>query len=104
MKNLYLLLAITEVIVPLFFIYQFVPTEGFSISQFFANAYVNGASSIMSSDVMLTTVIFWIFMFHQSKISNAPKPYLFILLSVLVGLGSAVPAYLYSCEKKRTKL
>ncbi|MFV2060971.1 MAG: DUF2834 domain-containing protein [Gammaproteobacteria bacterium] len=55
----------------------------------------------MATDVVLTSIIFWIFMFHRSRISAMPKPYLFILLTVFLGVSCALPAYLYRCEQKR---
>jgi len=41
---------------------------------------------------------FWLFMFLQVKESNGPKPYLFIILNLTIGLSCALPAYLYAKE------
>jgi len=40
-------------------------------------------------------------MFKQVKESNGPKPYLFIILNLAIGLSCALPAYLYAREKAK---
>ncbi len=99
MKTLYLLLAIIGAIVPYLFFFQFIQAEGFDIPAFVSALFVNGAASGFSADLLLASFIFWIFMFQQVKESNGPKPYLFIVLNLTIGLCCALPAYLYAREK-----
>ena len=99
MKNLYLLLAIVGAIVPYYFFFQFFQAEGVDIVAFISALFVNGAAGGFSADVLLTSFIFWIFMFQQVKASKGPKPYLFIALNLAIGLCCALPAYLYVREK-----
>ncbi|MDC0598291.1 DUF2834 domain-containing protein [Gammaproteobacteria bacterium] len=99
MKKLYLLLTIVGAIVPYFFFYQFASSEGLSLSAFVAAVFVNGAASGFSADLLLSSFIFWIFMFQQLRKHNNPKPYLFIFLNLTIGLSCALPAYLYAREK-----
>ena len=99
MKNLYLLLAIVGAIVPYYFFFQFFQAEGVDIVAFISALFVNGAAGGFSADVLLASVIFWLFMFHQVKASEGPKPYLFIALNLAIGLCCALPAYLYAREK-----
>ncbi len=99
MKKLYLLLAVIGAIVPYIFFFQFIQTEGLNIPAFISALFVNGAAGGFSADLLLASFIFWLFMFQQAKESDGPKPYLFIILNLIIGLCCALPAYLYAREK-----
>jgi len=101
MKKLYLLLIVIGAIVPYFFFFQFIQAEGINISAFVSALFVNGAAGGFTADVLLSSFIFWLFMFKQVKESNGPKPYLFIILNLAIGLSCALPAYLYAREKAK---
>ena len=99
MKKLYLSLAIIGAIVPYIFFIQFIQLEGINIPLFISFLFANGAASGFSADLLVSSFIFWIFMFQQLRKPNNPKPYLFIFLNLIVGLSCALPAYLYAREK-----
>jgi hypothetical protein len=101
MKKLYFWLAVAGAIVPYIFFFQFIRAEGLNIPAFFAALFVNGAAGGFSADLLLASFIFWIFMFQQVKESSGPKPYIFILLNIAIGLCCAFPAYLYARENSR---
>ena len=98
MKNLYLLLAIVGAIIPYWFFIPFIQAEGLDIRRFVSALFVNGAAGGFSADLLLASFVFWIFMFQKVKESNGPKPYLFIVLNLTIGLCCALPAYLYARE------
>ena len=98
MKKLYLVLAIIGAIVPYIFFIPFIQAEGFNIPAFISALFVNGAAGGISADLFLASFIFWIFMFQKDKESNGPKPYLFIILNLAIGLSCALPAYLFARE------
>jgi hypothetical protein len=99
MKKLYLLLAIIGAFVPDFFFFQFIQAEGVNIKAFISALFVNGAAGSFTVDLLYSSFIFWIFMFHQLKESTGPKPYLFIFLNLTLGLCCAMPAYMYARAK-----
>ena len=99
MKKLYLLLAIIGAFAPDFFFFQFIQAEGWNIKAFISALFVNGAAGSITVDLLYSSFIFWLFMFHQFKASNGPKPYLFIFLNLTIGLCCAMPAYMYAREK-----
>ena len=99
MKKIYLLLAIIGAIIPYIFFFQFMQTSGFNLIAFFSALFVNGAAGGFSADLLLSSFIFWLFMFQQAKKSNDPNPYIFIALNLTIGLSCALPAYLYAREK-----
>ena len=99
MKKLYLLLAIIGAFAPDYFFYQFIEAEGLNLRAFIAALFVNGAAGSFTVDLLLASFIFWLFMFQQFKESDGPKPYIFIVLNLILGLCCAMPAYLYAREK-----
>jgi hypothetical protein len=99
MKTVYLFLAIVGAIVPYLFFFQFAQAEGLNIPSFVAALFVNDAASGFTADLLITSFIFWLFMFHQLTKSQNPQPYLFIVLNLFIGLSCALPAYLYARER-----
>lgn len=104
MKKIYLVLALIGAIVPYLFFFQFIQSQGLNITLFINSLFVNGAAGGFSADLLLSSFIFWLFMFQQLKKGNHPKPYLFIILNLTIGLSCALPAYLYAQENSNNKL
>lgn len=97
MKKLYLLLAILGALVPWWFLYQYSAAHGFDPSQLFSALFANGAVAGFALDLVISSLVFWVFMFTQAR-KGGPKPYLFVLLNLVFGLSCALPAYLYARE------
>lgn len=102
MKNIYLISAIVGVIVPCLFFIQFLTIEGINITLFISSLFSNGASGGFAADLLISSFVFWAFMFHQLRKPSNPKPYLFIVLNITIGLSCALPAYLYVREHQNS--
>ncbi len=100
MKQLYLVLAIIGAVVPYVFFIQHFSGEGFSLMTFLRAMYANPAAGGISSDLLLSSFIFWVFMFLQRSRGKGPGPVLFVVLNLLIGLSCAFPAYLYARERQ----
>lgn len=100
-KNIYLTLAILGTILPYIFMIDFLQLSGLNLWLFFDAIFANGAAAAMSVDLIITSIVFWIFLFEQSKVSDNPKPLVFILLNLTLGLSCALPAYLYAKQSIR---
>ena len=101
MKKFYLALSVLGAIVPYVFFVRFLQAEGVNLSGFFSGLFVNGAAGGFSADLLISSLVFWIFMFRESLWGESPSPYLFIVLNLTVGLSCALPAYLYARESTR---
>lgn len=106
MKNLYLFFAVIGAVIPYLFFFQFFQMEGLNIPVFMSSLFVNGAAGGFSADLFISSFAFWGFMFQQTfqdkNGMKEPKPYLFIILNLAIGLSCALPAYLYAREKYRS--
>ncbi|MDA1330519.1 MAG: DUF2834 domain-containing protein [Chloroflexi bacterium] len=98
MKNLYLILAVIGTVIPFWFFIQFFGSQGLSLPGFVSGLFANGAAGGFSADVLISSLVFWVYMLVERKRNEGPKPYLFIALNLNVGLSAALPAYLYTRE------
>ena len=97
MKLVYLVAAIIGAIVPYVFFVQHFADLGYSLGAFLAAGYANPVAGGAFSDLLISSFVFWIYMFTRGE--GAPRPWLFVILNLAIGLSCALPAYLYWREK-----
>lgn len=98
MKNVYLLAAILGAVVPYIFFINFFSSEGVDLFLFIGGLFVNGAAGGFTADLLISSFVFWLFMFNRME--KGPKPWVFIALNLTIGLSCALPAYLWASESK----
>lgn len=91
-KNLYLILAIVGAIVPYVFFIDFFASEGLALTGFVSGLFVNGAAGGFSADLLITSAVFWTYLFSRN---DGPKAWPFVLINLTIGLSCALPLYLY---------
>ena len=97
MKNVYLVLAIVGAVVPYLFFLDFFAESGLDLAGFAGALFVNGAAGGFSADLLITSLVFWIYMFSRA---DGPKPWIFVVLNLTIGLSCALPAYLYTITRR----
>lgn len=102
-KKIYLVLAVLGAVIPYLFFYDFMMNEGVNILSFVRGLFENGAAGGFSADLLISSVVFWVYMFQKMFDDNSPKPWLFIGINLTIGLSCALPAYLYMLEVKKEK-
>ncbi len=101
MRTFYLILAVLGAIVPYVFFVQQFAVDGVSLPRFVAALFATPAAGGFTADLLITSAVFWIAMFHERSRGKGPNPILFIALNLLIGLSCALPAYLYVLEGRR---
>ena len=101
MKNGYLVLAILGAAIPFYFFGQHVESTGLALGDFLGAAFANPAATGLTSDLLISSSVFWLAMYQQRSRQGGPNPLPFIVVNVLVGLSCALPAYLFMLEKSR---
>ena len=96
LKTVYLLMAIVGAVVPYLFFGSFFMAEGFDVLLFAQSVFANGAASGFAADLFISSFVFWAFMFSRQQ--SGPKPWVFIVLNLTIGLSCALPAYLWANE------
>ena len=98
MKTVYLVLAVLGAVVPYAMFFGFFAEQGIDLAAFIAALFANGASGGFTADLLISSLVFWIYMFTRP---DGPKPWLFIVLNLTIGLSCALPAYLYAVTAAR---
>ncbi len=96
MKTVYLSFALLGAVVPYVFFIAHFQAEGLGLGAFASALFVNGAAGGFTSDVLISSSVFWIWLLR----SRAKRPWLYIVLNLTIGLSCAFPAYLYSRERE----
>jgi len=99
-KKLYLGLAFAGAIVPYFYFVQHFADVGFGLPGFMSAVFANPAAGGFAADLLISSFVFWIAMFHRRSLGKGPKPLLFIILNLAIGLSCALPAYLAASERE----
>lgn len=97
LKTTYLILAILGAVIPIAFFANFASNQGIDLMAFVAALFVNGAAGGFTADLLISSFVFWIYMFSNQQ--DAPKPWAFIALNLCIGLSCALPAYLWAKTK-----
>ena len=100
LKTVYLVMAILGAVIPIYFFLQHFDQSGFSLTGFLAAAYANPAAAGLTTDLFISSFVFWILMFQLQRRDRGPGPLPFIVVNLLIGLSCALPAYLYVRESR----
>ncbi len=92
MKNVYLLLAVLGAVVPYIFFLEHFAAAGPGIRDFLAAVFANPAASGFAADVLISSVVLWVFLYASG---HGRRAWLIVPLNLLIGLSCALPAYLY---------
>lgn len=93
MKQTYLTFAIVGALIPILFFSGVFHAEMVGPVGFIPALFVNSAAAGFTVDLLITSAVFWIYIFNAK---DGPKPWLFVLLNLTIGLSCALPAYLYA--------
>ncbi|MEZ0370944.1 MAG: DUF2834 domain-containing protein [Candidatus Sericytochromatia bacterium] len=99
---LYLDLALVGTAVPIWLFGRYILTEDFSLIHFLAQAFANGASTLLTVDLLMSSVIFWILAAREMDRLETGKGKLplFALINLCIGLSSALPAFMWWRERR----
>ena len=64
--------------------------------------FVNPATGGFTADLVITSLVFWIAMYHRKYVGKGPNPAIFVVLNLTIGLSCALPAYLYATSGEST--
>ena len=99
MKTFYLLAAIAGAIVPYatYFGYlAYAPGSSGALSL----AWGNPIAAATLADFTISCLVFWPFLFIESRRLGIRNWWFFILANILIGLSFALPAFLYARERR----
>lgn len=92
MPRLYLTLAVLGAVVPWIFFAQHFAAAGPSLPGFLAAGFANPAASGLTADLVITSAVFWAYLFGAGE---GRRALYLIPVNLLIGLSCALPLYLY---------
>ena len=96
-RNFWLLLAIVGAVIPWYYLAGFLVANPLDIADFLGAATVNNLATGFLADLLISSLVFWIYMY--SRRPDGPAPWPFILINLFIGLSCALPAYLWAASR-----
>ena len=97
-QSIFLLLAIVGAIAPWFFFAQFFGAEGLA-GAFVPALFANGAAGGFTTDLLISSLVFWIFLFPEARRTGLGRPWIYVLINLAIGLSCALPLFLWARER-----
>lgn len=99
-KNVYLALSLIGLFVPYCFLLKFLGAYGFDIPLLFKQLFANNISTFFAVDLIISIIVFWVYMVSEATKLQMKNWWLYILASLTVGLSFALPLFLHFRERK----
>lgn len=100
MQWLYLLLALLGAILPLSQLLPFLATYGFDLPLLFRQLFQTHASAFFGLDVIISSLVLWVFVFSEGRRLRMKNLWLYILCNLAVGVSLALPLFLFFRERE----
>ncbi len=99
MKIFYLLAAILGAVLPLSQLIPFLQTHGLDLKLFFTYLFSNNVSGFFGMDVIVSSVVLWIFVFSEGGRLGMRRLWLYVVCNLAVGVSLALPLFLLFRER-----
>ena len=99
MKSLYLFAAVLGAALPLSQFIPFLKTHGLNLTLFFTLLFSNGVSGFFGMDVIVSSVVLWIFVFSEGRRLGMKHLWLYVVCNLAVGVSLALPLFLLFRER-----
>ncbi len=95
MKTFYAILTMIGILVSEIVLYFFLREYGFDLSEFARQAFASPVATLVSTDVILSSLVVWGFMAREARKHKIGYLWVFVAMNLLIGLCAALPAFLY---------
>ncbi|MBI1820085.1 MAG: DUF2834 domain-containing protein [Nitrospirae bacterium] len=95
-----MILSVPGVLIPWAFLIGFLGVPEPTISLFFTSIFANHVSSAVAGDLLVSVVVFFVFLFYEGSRLNMKNLWLFIPATLLIGLSFGLPLFLYFRAKR----
>jgi ABC-type amino acid transport system permease subunit len=104
MRNIYAGAAIIGFLISISLIGLFAVEYGLNLGLFFQQLFNNYVSTLFALDLIVSSVVFWFFLFKEARKHQIKKAWFFVVLNLLIGLCFALPLFLYIREARIEKI
>jgi hypothetical protein len=99
MKIFYLLAAVLGAVLPLSQLIPFLKTHGLDLKLFFTYLFSNSVSGFFGMDVIVSSVVLWIFVFSEGGRLGMRRLWVYVVCNLAVGVSLALPLFLLFRER-----
>ena len=100
MQWLYLIAAILGTVLPLSQFIPFLMAHGLDIPLFFEQLFQNHVSGFFGMDVIVSSLVLWLFVFSEGRRRGMSNLWLYIVCSLAVGVSLGLPLFPFFRERK----
>jgi hypothetical protein len=100
MRKLYLVLAVLGFVLPYYFFLSFLIENGPDLGLLVSELFVNDISTFFAVDLIITALVFLVFMLREAGRYQMRNWWLYILATLAVGPSFAFPLFLYFREAR----
>jgi len=97
-KGWYLALCIVGTLLPYSQLIPFLRQHGLDLHLFFAQLFANRVSGFFGLDVIVSSLVLWVFVYVDSRRYRVRAPWAPILANLAVGVSLGLPLFLYLRE------
>jgi Protein of unknown function DUF2834 len=97
-RHWYLGLALLGTILPYSRFVPFIREHGFDLPVFLDQLFVNRVSSFFAFDVIVSSLVLWVFVFYEGRRYRVRHLWAPIVANVAVGVSLGLPLFLYMRE------
>ena len=95
MRTTYLLLLIVGLLLPGYFLAQFLLAHGLDLGLLLGQLFASPISTFFVADLAVASVVFWVFVFREAQRRQIRVPWVYVVVNLLMGLSVALPLFLY---------
>jgi hypothetical protein len=100
LKRLYLGLCVAGTLLPCWQLLPFLRDHGLDMKVFFEQLFANPVSGFFGMDVIVSSVVLWVFVFTEGRRAGDRHLWAPIVANVAVGVSLGLPLFLYLREKR----
>ncbi len=99
MKGVYALLSILGLVIPYTYFIPFLLENGLDFALFWQQMFETQIAAFFSADVLVSSLVLWVFIYHETRTRKIAKWWLAILANLAVGVSLALPLFLLLREQ-----
>ena len=92
----YLILCIAGTLIPSSQFILFLREQGFDLNVFFLQLFANRISSFFGLDVIISSVVLWVFVFFEGRRLKMRNRWVYVAANLVGGLSMALPLFLFA--------
>ncbi len=99
-QTVYLILCILGTILPYSQFVPFLVEHGLNLQLFFEQLFVNRISSFFAMDLIVSSLVLWVFVFWEGSRLGMRNLWVYIGSNLLVGVSLGLPLFLLMRQRK----